>query len=44
MIVVYPFNVPDITETHLGETIKSIPEPIKETISQPIKGLSRKGK
>jgi predicted transposase/invertase (TIGR01784 family) len=32
MIVVYALNVSEITEAQLGETIKSIPEPLKEKI------------
>ena len=32
MIVVYALNVSDISEAQLGETIKSIPEPIKKNI------------
>ncbi|WP_035805334.1 Rpn family recombination-promoting nuclease/putative transposase [Lunatimonas lonarensis] len=32
MVVVYALNVSEITEAQLGETIRSIPEPLKEKI------------
>lgn len=44
MIIVYALNVSEITEDQLGETIKSIPEPIKEKIMTTYTMLIEKGK
>jgi len=44
MIVVYALNVSEITEAQLGETIKSIPEPLKEKIMTTYTMLIEKGK
>lgn len=43
MIVVYALNVSEITEAQLGETIKSIPEPLKEKIMTTYTMLIEKG-
>ncbi|WP_162418839.1 Rpn family recombination-promoting nuclease/putative transposase [Cyclobacterium roseum] len=43
MIVVYTLNVSGITEAQLGETIKSIPEPLKEKIMTTYTMLIEKG-
>jgi Fic family protein len=44
MIVVYALNVSEITEAQLGQTIKSIPEPLKEKIMTTFSMLIEKGK
>lgn len=44
MIVVYALNVSDISEAQLGETIKSIPEPIKKNIMTTYDRLMEKWK
>jgi predicted transposase/invertase (TIGR01784 family) len=44
MIVVYSLRVSDIQEVQLAEVIKSIPEPIKETIMTTYTMLIEKGK
>lgn len=44
MIVVYALNVSEITEAQLSETIKSIPEPLKEKIMTTYTMLIEKGK
>lgn len=44
MIVVYSLHVSDIHEDQLGETIKSIPEPIKENIMNTYNRLMEKWK
>ena len=44
MIVVYALNVSEITEAQLGQTIKSIPEPLKEKIMTTYSMLIEKGK
>jgi predicted transposase/invertase (TIGR01784 family) len=43
MVVVYALNVSEITEAQLGETIKSIPEPLKEKIMTTYTMLIEKG-
>jgi len=42
--VVYALNVSEITEAQLGETIRSIPEPLKEKIMTTYTMLIEKGK
>jgi hypothetical protein len=42
--VVYSLNVSEITEAQLGETIRSIPEPLKEKIMTTYTMLIEKGK
>jgi len=44
MIVVYALNVSEITEAQLGETVRSIPEPLKEKIMTTYTMLIEKGK
>jgi predicted transposase/invertase (TIGR01784 family) len=44
MIVVYALNVSDISEAQLGETIKSIPEPIQKNIMTTYDRLMEKWK
>lgn len=44
MIVVYALNVSEITEAQLGETLKSIPEPLKDKIMTTYTMLIEKGK
>ena len=44
MVVVYALNVSEITEAQLGETIRSIPEPLKEKIMTTYTMLIEKGK
>ncbi|WP_158857923.1 RpnC/YadD family protein [Lunatibacter salilacus] len=44
MLVVYALNVSDISEAQLGDSIKSIPEPIKENIMTTYDRLMEKWK
>ena len=44
MIVVYALNVSEITEAQLGETVKSIPQPLKGNIMTTYTMLIEKGK
>jgi predicted transposase/invertase (TIGR01784 family) len=44
MVVVYALNVSEINETQLGETLRSIPEPLKEKIMTTYTMLIEKGK
>lgn len=44
MIVVYALKVSDISEAQLGDTIKSIPEPIKDKIMTTYDRLMEKWK